>query len=95
MEQIIQAFDQFMNNHGKYYQEFYVGIASNPIDRLTNGHGVDEGIPHIYWDTPLHTEVVRAIEKYFLNQGARGGGGGGDLNTQYVYAYKITSQTKQ
>lgn len=95
MQNVIQEFERFMGIKGRYYSEFYIGIAADPIDRLTNGHGVNTNIPNVYSTTPMHTDAARAIEKYFLNKGARGGSGGGDSNTQYVYAYKITPQTRQ
>lgn len=84
-----------MGKHGKYYSEFYIGIAADPVDRLTNGHGVDETVPNIYWNTPLHTSIIRQIETHFLNKGTKGGSGGGDYLTRYIYAYKITPKTRQ
>jgi len=84
-----------MSQHGQYYHEFYVGIASNPIDRLNNGHGVTVDMPNIYWTEPLQTQVVRAIEKHFIDKGTKGGPGGGDNDTCYIYAYKIHQNTRQ
>ncbi|MCU0652915.1 MAG: hypothetical protein MUD10_01525 [Candidatus Pacebacteria bacterium] len=95
MDNIIQEFEAFMRQHGTHYHQFYVGIASNPNERLINGHGIDATIPHIFWDRTLPTSVARAIEKYFLDKGSRGGTGGGDINTQFVYAYLITPRTRQ
>ncbi len=93
METIIAEFEKFMGQHGQYYHEFYVGIAADPVDRLTNGHGINEAIPHVYWTQALRTDIVRTIEKYFLGKGVKGGPGGGDDNTCYIYTYKITPQT--
>lgn len=84
-----------MGQHGKYYREFYVGIASDPNDRLINGHGVTTATPNIYWTSPLQTEYVRSLEKYFLTKGTMGGPGGGDNNTCYIYCYKIASNTRE
>lgn len=84
-----------MGLNGRYYSEFYVGIAKDPNDRLINGHGVTSSVPNIYWTAPLQTEIVRAIEKYFVNKGTRGGPGGGDTNTCYIYAYKISPGTRE
>lgn len=95
MEAIIKAFEDFMGQHGRYYNEFYIGIASDPLDRLTNGHGCDASVPNIYWTAPLHTSIVRTIEKFFLDKGAKGGPGGGDVSTCYIYAYKIAPNTRE
>ena len=86
---VIAEFEQFMGKHGQYYREFYVGIANDPNDRLVNGHGVTNDIPNLYWTTPFPTQTVRAIEKLFLDKGAKGGPGGGDDTTRYIYVYKI------
>jgi len=47
------------------------------------------------WNQALDTNFVRNVEKYFLNKGSRGGSGGGDNNTCYVYTYKIMPSTRQ
>ncbi len=95
MQNIISDFESFIEYHGKNYSEFYVGIASNPIDRLENGHNVIGSTPFFYSVEPLHTDMVRAIEKYFLDKGTQGGSGGGDNDTQYVYIYLVTSDTRE
>jgi hypothetical protein len=95
MEKIIKEFESFMLTHGTHYNQFYVGIAANPETRLRDGHNVDHTIPNIYWSSPIHTDIVRSIEKYFLEKGSKGGPGGGDNNTVYIYAYFITSKTQQ
>lgn len=95
MEPIIQAFEKFMGEKGTRYDQFYIGIANDPIDRLANGHGVTESVPYIYWNAPLDTKIVRAIEKYFLDKGCKGGSGGGDDGTNYIYAYFVTITTKE
>lgn len=95
MQQIIKKFEEFMGKYGRLYSQFYVGIASDPEDRLINGHGVSRNIPSIYWNIPINTNAVREIEKYFLDRGCKGGPGGGDNNTNYIYTYLITPQTRQ
>ena len=92
---IIQDFENFFGKHGRYYSEFCVGIAADPVQRLTNGHEVDGTTPWIHSNNPLSTVVVRQIEQFFLAKGAKGGPGGGDHLTCYIYAYKITLKTRQ
>jgi hypothetical protein len=93
MQNIINEFEAFMVKHGQRYDQFYVGIATDPEDRLISGHNVTVDVPNIYWNTALDTDIIRAIEKYFLNQGCQGAPGGGDEDTNYIYAYFITNNT--
>jgi len=37
--------------------------------------------------------IARQVEKYFHLRGCQGGPGGGDRDTRFVYAYKITRTT--
>lgn len=75
---------------------WYVGIATNPRNRLFNEHNVNEFVGKwIYNSNPISEIDARDTEKYLLNNYSfRGGTGGGD-HPQYVYAYRITSYTKQ
>lgn len=77
-------------------RNWYVGIAASPEDRLFKDHNVSKA--HgcwIYRDAGDH-ETARAIEKEIIAQyGTRGGDGGGDYRTRYVYAYKITALTRE
>jgi hypothetical protein len=95
MQNVINEFEKFAKQNANFYRELYVGIASDPVDRLRNGHNVNENIPHIFWNQSLHTDMVRMIENYFLEKGCKGGPGGGDYNTCYIYMYKITNTTKE
>ncbi|MEI7463676.1 MAG: hypothetical protein WCK03_04765, partial [Candidatus Taylorbacteria bacterium] len=59
------------------------------------GHGIDNTV-HCIWSTnPMPSADIRAIEKFFLDKGVKGGPGGGDNNTRYIYAYLISSKTQQ
>ncbi|MFA6295171.1 MAG: hypothetical protein WC666_01965 [Candidatus Paceibacterota bacterium] len=95
MQQIINEFESFMGKYGKFYNQFYVGIAKNIFDRLTSGHNIDSSIQCIWSNNPMPTNEIRTIEKYFLDKGASGGQGGGDNNTRYIYAYLIGPKTIQ
>lgn len=95
MQQIILDFEAFIDKNGKYYRQFYVGITNDLNNRLVNGHNVDDTVPCIWSTNPLHTNIIRAIEKYFLDKGTKGGPGGGDESAQYVYAYLITPKTRE
>ena len=75
------------------YSSWYVGIAKDVQDRLFNDHNVSQ--TNAYW---IYREcendiVARDIEKCFLRLGCKGGDGGGNQESRFVYAYKITSTT--
>ena len=74
---------------------WYVGIATNPRNRLFDDHCVDQ--THgawIYRDASSETDA-RDTEKYLLETYPFRGDVGGGEHPQYVYAYKITPWTKQ
>jgi hypothetical protein len=80
---------------GGGYSAWYVGIAADPRQRLFTDHCVSEkGDAWIFRDCGNDT-TARRIEQAFLNAGCKGGDGGGDRNTRFVYAYKITSTTRE
>jgi hypothetical protein len=77
------------------YSAWYVGIASDPRQRLFTDHSVSETRDAwIYRDLGDDTSS-RRVEKAFLDAGCQGGGGGGDWRTRFVYAYKVTSNTRE
>jgi hypothetical protein len=94
-EQIVKDIGAYIEKHGGANSTWYVGIATSPRDRLFDDHNVTEkGGVWIYRQAESSV-VARAVEKSFLEVGYKGGPGGGDGGTDYVYAYKITSDTKE
>ena len=95
LNKVAGEIDAHIRKCGGSYRDWYVGIASNPRDRLFNDHNVDEkGGSWIYKDAGSES-AARQVESYFIDKGCKGGGGGGDASTRYVYAYRITSTTKE
>jgi hypothetical protein len=92
--QIVSDIVTYIANSGTNRSDWYVGIATDPSDRLFIGHAVlkDSDLwifRHAGTDT-----AARTIEAHFINKlGTKGGPGGGDYTSVYVYAYKITSHT--
>jgi len=94
-QDIIDEFSSYIVGNGNNGNGWYVGITKDRDERLFNFHNVKEnGGVWISWEAPS-TEIAREIEKYFLDRGADGGTGGGDDDSNIVYAYKITSYTRQ
>ena len=84
------------NTSGTDYKSWYVGIARDPEHRLFVGHNVNKefGVwiyTKCYSDTSAR-EVEQALIK---NLKTKGGPGGGDDSSVFVYAYGIKSYTTQ
>ena len=85
----------YVKKHGGGYSAWYIGIASDPKQRLFTDHIVQEtGGRWVYYDCGNDASARRA-EQAFLNAGCQGGGGGGDWRTRFVYAYKVTANTRE
>jgi len=93
-DKIISDIKDYIRNNGSVYSSWYVGIAKDPRDRLFNGHNVHQnGDAWIYREAES-SQVARDVENYFINTlGTDGGPGGGDWQSNNVYAYKKNSHT--
>jgi hypothetical protein len=80
---------------GGKYSQWYVGITSNPQKRLFGDHGVKEKGDVWIFRQCINSNVARAVEDYFLALGMNGGPGGGDDDSDYVYAYMIAEHTDE
>ena len=85
-------------NFGGGYANFgswYVGIAAVPRDRLFKDHQVKKESNLWIFRKAMSSTAARSIEKYFIEQkGTKGGSGGGDNSTHFVYAYKTMDYTQ-
>jgi hypothetical protein len=80
---------------GGSYSQWYAGVTATPRERLFDGHAVEERNGVWIWVLCTTSAVAREVEDYFIAFGMQGGSGGGDANSRYVYAYKITRTTKE
>lgn len=72
---------------------WYVGIATNPQDRLFNQHNVSKQYGRWIYRDAATEQNARDTESYMLKQYPFKGDTGGGLYPAYVYAYRITSAT--
>ena len=94
-QQIASAIESHISARGGQYSNWYVGIAADANDRLVNGHNATTADNDaLYWDAGSDT-VARSIEQHFIDKGCKGGDGGGDHRTKYVYVYKISRLTRE
>lgn len=85
-----------MQQSGVASSNWYVGIASDPRNRLFSDHNVSEQNGHwIHRDTGSES-AARAVEKAIIEQyRTQGDTGGGDASTRHVYAYVVTQNTRE
>ena len=93
--EIIDDIEGYIGRHPSGIGAWYVGIAARPRDRLFDDHAVEERNDAWIFRTAASSSVAREIEQYFLNKGARGGPGGGGVDSKAVYAYRINSHTRE
>jgi len=89
----ISEIEAYLANNGGSYSQWYVGIAADPRERLFSSHAVKEKGDAWIYHRCTSSGVARLVEKCFLALGMKGGSGGGDDNSEYVYAYKIAGHT--
>lgn len=94
-QDIIKAIADYVSEYGGKYSDWYGGVASDPRQRLFNDHSVDEKSGHWIYQGCASSDEARAVEDHFIAEGMKGGPGGGDANTKSVYAYRITSSTRE
>ena len=90
---VISEFAAYVESRGGTYSGWYVGVATSATQRLFNDHAVREHGDGWIYQLCASSSDARAVEKYFLTQGMKGGPGGGDQDSRYVYAYKIAPHT--
>lgn len=93
---IISEMIAYMAQGGGRYSDWYVGIASDPRQRLFIDHSVQEnGYGWIHREA-FNSDSARDVESHFTNTlGTDGDTGGGDYTTKFVYAYKKASHTRE
>ena len=84
------------NTSGSNYTSWYVGIANNPSQRLFVEHNVSkENGPWIYRKCYSDTSAREVEQTLIENLNTKGGPGGGDDLSVFVYAYGIKNYTKE
>jgi hypothetical protein len=93
-QQIVNDIHAHIQKCGGQPSEWYVGIADS-TDRLFIDHNVSRASGQWIFRTAETSAIAREVERAFHNAGYAGGPGGGDYNTKMVYAYRITSTTRE
>ncbi|HMU44494.1 MAG TPA: hypothetical protein PKA80_14445 [Ignavibacteriaceae bacterium] len=93
VEEIIEKMTDQINRSGLPYSSWYVGIASEPKQRLFAEHKVAENGTWLHVNAGSN-EAARNILNHLVKKLQTEGGGGSDEPAMtHVYAYAITSTT--
>ncbi len=90
-ETIIAEIKAYIEARGGNYSDWYVGVTEDTEQRFKDHNVKADWICR----GAESSTIARDIEKHFFSLGAKGAPGGGDKDAKIVYAYKITSDTKE
>jgi hypothetical protein len=93
VREIVNQICEHADKEGSGYKNWYCGIATDPTKRLHNDHNVPEKDSWWLFRNAQTEQNARDTEQYLIKLGFKGGEGGGDAKTIYVYAYKILNST--
>jgi len=91
--QLTEELAQHMRRCGGGYAAWYVGVASDPRARLFRDHNVDEKRDAWIYRDCRSDSAARQVEAHFLRVGCGGAAGGGDRQSRYAYAYKVSGHS--
>ena len=92
---IIDEISEHINTQGGDYSDWYIGITDDIRRRLFSKHNVPETNAWFIYRAAADRAAAEMIENYFIDLGCIGCQGGGGEDSRIVYAYLITSSTKQ
>lgn len=95
MQHIVNEVEAHMRQYGGGYPGWYAGIASQPKDRLFRDHAVRPQTDVWIFRDCGSDAAARQVEQYFLERGCKGGPGGGDHLTRYIYLYRVAPHTSE
>ena len=95
--EVIDRFQQYIDRNGGVRASYgwYVGVSSQPRERLFRQHKVNEHEGAWIFAKADSSSDAWAVERHFLEHGSEGGSGGGDRTASNVYAYRVTWYTKE
>ena len=90
---IFNEIRSYVSRHPGLYSDWYAGIAADARKRLFTDHAVKESGDLWIFQLCGSSNEAREIENALFSLGMKGGPGGGDNSTKFVYAYKIGMHT--
>ncbi|MDD4530455.1 MAG: hypothetical protein PHO80_02805 [Candidatus Gracilibacteria bacterium] len=96
-QEIINDIESHFKNlvRTKNFSDLYIGITNDIERRLFSEHNVPKQNHWFITRVAVNNEHARSVEKYYLDKGMKGGGGGGDYTAKYIYCYEIANFTNE
>ena len=95
-DEIINAIDAYRRKHNKNYaSKLYVGITNDVDRRLFGSHRVPRENHWWIYCPADDVQTARKVEKHYLEKGMQGGDGGGNNESNIVYCYEVSEDTKE
>jgi len=92
---IVKEITAHIEKQGGPYSAWYVGIAADVKKRLHEEHNVPRENYWFIYREAFNADAARDAEATLLEYGCKGGTGGGDEDTRFVYAYLIGPETRE
>ncbi|GAA4279404.1 hypothetical protein [Aquimarina mytili] len=87
---IVHEIEKYLTGcSGKDYSNYYVGVTKDPLKRLFIEHNVPQEDGCWTYEKAIDSDNAREAEKILLSKGMKGGDGGGDTTSMFVYCYLI------
>lgn len=95
-DEIIEAIDAYRRKHNRNHaSKLYVGITNDVDRRLFGFHRVSKENHWWIYCPADDVNVARQVEKHYLDKGMQGGDGGGNNESNIVYCYEVSEETKE
>ena len=95
-EEIINDIDAYRRKHNRIHaSKLYVGITNDVDRRLFGFHRVPKENHWWIYRPADDVNTARQVEKYYLDKGMQGGDGGGNNESNIVYCYEVSEDTKE
>lgn len=95
-DEIIKEIEAYKREYNKKNtKRLYVGITNDVNRRLFGFHRVPR-MNHWWIYCPAdNVQIARNVEKHYLKKGLEGGDGGGNSESNIVYCYEISNETRE
>ena len=92
---VLSEIKAHIRGNGNSFRAWYAGITNDPKRRVFDDHKVSQSSGVYIWRKCLSTDTARSVETSLISAGTDGGDGGGRQSSQFVYAYKKSSYTRE